>query len=100
MRSFKPSIGCIVLINIQFLYASLLIALAWISWPSSSDFWGFAVISILAALGAIVPTVRALTMMFKLYERERTISEILALGDEPKSSEMASDDDLEKAGMR
>ncbi|MCP4195975.1 MAG: hypothetical protein GY762_02400 [Proteobacteria bacterium] len=100
MKPFQPSLGVIVQINFKLLLATAMIFVAYYSWPTSAKWYGFGLISICAGLAAIGLVIEAVRAMAKLYARDKALENYKAQGGQTKSSEMASSDALDKAGMR
>lgn len=99
MNPSDNSFGTTVQINSKFLFAALCIFIAYISWPTDAKYWGYGFISICMGLASIGLIIDAIKMMVKLYQRKKIIAEYMAQGKKPKSSKMASEDALRKAGM-
>ena len=100
MKPHQSALSTIVKINAKLLSAVILGILAYFSWPADPKWWGLGVVSIasgLAAIGLIIEAVRAMSFLFT---REWVMSEYMAQGDKPKSSDLASDNALKDAGMR
>lgn len=100
MRELPSTFGAAVSINAKFLMACFFGWVAWSLWPTSPEWWGLSVASFLLALGALAHVINALQLMARVYKREKELRAYMALGNDPKSSEVASDADLEEAGMR
>ncbi len=100
MTPYQSSFGTIIQINFKLLLAAAMIFVAYYSWPTSAKWYGFGLISICAGLAAIGLVIEAVRAMTKLYVRDKTLENYKAQGGQTKSSEMASSDALDKAGMR
>ncbi len=100
MKPFRSSQGSIFLINVKLLYAVFLGFASYWCWPSSAKWWGFGIISIFAAAATVGLLIQALRDMIKLHARDKVLDEYMALGNKPKSSEIATNDILDKARMR
>ena len=96
---FKRSKSRIWAINSQLLGTALCAFASWVLWPSSYEWWGFGLLSIIMALGSILGLHGAIKAMSALYERDKMIADYEDLGGAPKSSRMASEDQLRDAGM-
>ena len=86
-------------INVLGLTASLIGATAWSVWPETAEWWGFGVLAILLALGALQLVVQALGTAWRLFEHERAVAVFERHGREARSSQMATLDQLKQAGM-
>ena len=100
MKAFQPSFGIIVQINLKLLWATAMIFVAYFSWPTSAKWYGFGLISICAGAAAIGLVIEAIRAMTKLYVRDKALEKYVAQGGKTKSSEMATSDALDNAGMR
>jgi hypothetical protein len=99
MRELPSTFGSAVSINLKFLMACLFGWAAWYIWPTTPEWYGLGIASILLGLGAVAHVINALQLMGRVYKREKELCAYMALGGEPKSSEMASDAKLKDAGM-
>ena len=99
MTSYQGRTGTALQINLKLLMSALFMFTAWGIWPSSPEWWGFGLISILLVLSAIGMAVKALRAMAKLYARDKALAEYMAQGNRPKTTNLASSDALRKAGM-
>lgn len=101
IKSQLPStLGVTISINTRLLAA---FGLGWLSvsvWPSAVEWWGLGVLSVVSGFAAVLALVQALRTMVQVRNREIAIRRYLAQGPGPQSSEMASSNDLDKAGMR
>ncbi|MGE0279583.1 MAG: hypothetical protein AB7P20_03070 [Rhizobiaceae bacterium] len=91
--------GAVIGINVQFLLAGICGLAAWKLWPTSPEWWGLGVMSVMlgmAAFGGVANAVRAMTT---LYRKDRALAEYLALGGAPKAARLATLDQLRQAGM-
>lgn len=86
-------------INGYFLSASLQAAFAFMVWPTSKEWWAFAFLSFCFALTSLGAVFQALCLIWQLYKREKAFAEFYQKGPAPKSSPMASDQDLKKVGV-
>ena len=100
MKPYQSSLGTIIHINAKLLYATVLAFAAYYSWPSNIKWWGFGFITICAGGAAIGLLVNAIKLAMALYARNRVAEDYLAQGNKPKSSDLASTDELDSAGMR
>ena len=96
---FKSRFSRIWNINGQLLGAATCAFVAWLLWPSSYEWWGFGVLSIIMAFGTVLGLIGAIKSMAALYDRDKMIIDYGTLGAAPKSSRMASEDQLRDAGM-
>jgi len=99
-KPFQSSLGIIIQINFKLLWATAMVFMAYYSWPTSAKWYGFGLISICAGLAAIGLVIEAIRTMAKLHARDKALENYVAQGGKTKSSEMASDDILDNAGMR
>lgn len=99
MSSYQGQTGTVFQINLKFLVSGLFGFIAWWIWPSSPEWWGFGLISILLVLSAVGMAVEAFRSMAKLYARDKVLAEYMAQGNKPKTTNLASSDALRKAGM-
>ena len=99
MTPSDNSSGATAQINSKLLFAAFCVFTAYICWPTNAKYWGYGIISICMGLASIQLVVDAIKTMNKRYKRNKAYAEIMALGEKPKSSKMASEDALRKAGM-
>lgn len=99
MIRFQRSVGAIATINGQLLGGAFYGAASWVTWPSSPEWWGFGIISILSGIAAFGMVIQALRGMTALYLRDRALSQFEAQAKTQKNADMASDDALRKAGV-
>lgn len=96
----KSATGTVIKINVGFLQGLLFGGIAWWMWPDHRFSFGWGLLTIVSALIASAFLIGALLGMIRLYKREKVIAQYMKLGERPKSSTLASDDALKKAGMR
>lgn len=99
MNPRKSSRGTVFKINMYLLGAFSYAVGAWLIWPDSLKWWGFGLMSIALGITAPAMLIKAIMMMFKLYARDKEFSEFEEANRAAEPSELASDDDLRKAGM-
>jgi len=99
MRPFESNFGHIVAINVHSFAAVALGIGAWAIWPDTAKGWGFGVIAIMMAIGALSAAIRAIRTAIQLYGQSRLIAAYQEQGARPKSSHMASMETLRTAGM-
>lgn len=99
MSTFRTPISVIIGINAKLLGASLFGFIAWWSWPTSPQWWGFGIVSICTGLAALLLMIEALIAALKDYRRRQVLAAYEAQGGKPKTSDIATPDDLEEAGM-
>ena len=99
MSTYQGKAGTVLQINLQLLESVLFLFTAWGIWPSSPEWWGFGLISILLVLSAFGMGAEALRSMGKLYARDKIVAEYMAQGNKPKTNNLASSEALRKAGM-
>ncbi len=100
MTPFQGSMGTIVQINLRLFVAVIFAATAYKIWPTDPEWWGLGLISILMSASALGMLAEATGMALKLYQRDKAIADYLAQGGKPKSSVVASSNDLDDAEMR
>ena len=91
--------GFIWRINVNLLAAFGFGWLAWAIWPDTIEWWQFRLLAILIGIGAFATLVGAFKEMIRLYRRDKMIAEFELVGRAPKSSQLADNDALRKAGM-
>lgn len=99
MKPVTSSIGAVFLINAQLLGASLLGITGWLIWPSSPEWWGFGLVSIVLGACAAANTIGALRTILKVYVRERELARLAATSRAPDPSDLADQNTLKNAGM-
>ncbi len=99
MNKRKSHSGTVFKINMNLLGAVTYGAAAYLIWPDSLKWWGFGLLSIMLGLAAPVFLIKAIRLMFKRRDRDAEQDAIEALGNAPKSSQLATDDDLENLGV-
>lgn len=98
-QPFSRRIATAVSINTQFTVAVILGVVAWAIWPETAQWWGLGIMSVMFALASALCLKGAIAGMVRVYEHDRAIAEFAALGPEPKSSQVASRDQMKQAGM-
>lgn len=98
-RAFTGSLGTVAAINGHFLLTFTCGASAWFVWPQTPEWWAFGVLSIFLTAAALSSLVKAVSAILRLHSRERAVAEFQALGQPPKSSQMASRAALVRMGM-
>ena len=99
MRSHDFSSGTTFKINLLMLQAFLSGAIAWVLWPEKLIDWGWGLLSILLWACCIACSFNAIAETYNAYKRDKKIEAMLALGPQPKTSKITTDNDLDKAGM-
>ena len=99
MTLYRTGTAEIVRINVCQLLAFSCGATAWAIWPDRLDWWGFGVVSVLLGFGAFSFLIQALKSMAAVYAKAKALADYRARGGDPKSSRMASNEDLKKSGM-
>ncbi|MEO1222244.1 MAG: hypothetical protein AAFY42_13000 [Pseudomonadota bacterium] len=99
MREFQRSFGMVAAINGHLLMTATGATVAWFSWPSAPEYWGFAFISIAFAGAGFASLVNALRKMGVLYMRDKTLAAYQAKTKAQKNADLASTDTLIKAGV-
>ena len=99
MSDFKTPFNSVLAVNGHFFLAAMQgIAAAW-TWPSSWEWWGLGVLSILLGLSALASAIAALRAMVKIHAREKEIARLAATSRAPEPSDLAGIDALRNAGM-
>ncbi|AXX98089.1 hypothetical protein [Profundibacter amoris] len=93
------SLGAIIKVNGKFLQAFVFGACAWWLWPSSLEWWGLGMISLVLAVAAAGKFFEAIKAMVKLYAREKELARLSATARAPVQSDLANDNVMEDAGM-
>ncbi len=99
MSQEKSSRGIVFKINLYLLGASSYAVGAWLIWPDSLKWWGFGLLSIVLGLSAPVLLTKAIVMMARLHARDKEFAEFEEANPTAEPSELASIDDLKRAGM-
>lgn len=99
MNPRKSSFGIVFKINMHLLGAFTYSVGAWLIWPDNPKWWGFGLLSIALGMAAPALLIKAIKMMFKLYARDKEFAEFEEANRAAEPSELASIDDLKKAGM-
>ena len=81
------------------LAAILCAVIAKAAWPTSPEWWGMGVVSILFGMAALASVAAGIGGMKSLYRRDRELSGYMAQGGAPKSAKLADHERLRKAGM-
>jgi hypothetical protein len=100
MNQVPSRLGATIAINLKSLGAFGTGWASWSLWPQTAEWWGLSVVSIIAGMASATLAVEAIRLMMRVRQREQAIREYLALGGAPKSSDIASGDELDRAGMR
>jgi len=99
MKQPHRNTGAIVGINMRLLTAALSAIMAKAVWPTTPEWWGLAVLSVMFALAAFGSVAAGIGGMVALYRRDRELTDYMAQGGAPKSARLADIDRLRKAGM-
>lgn len=99
IEAFPDRRRAILTINRHCLGAGLLAVIAWTIWPSSPEWWGLGLISIILAMQVPASLVAAARAYLALRQRERAIAAYTAQGAPIKSAAMASKQSMIDAGM-
>ncbi len=99
MKVFRRSLGSVARINGMLLLAAFYAAIAWISWPTHPQWWGFGVISVLSACACLGALIQSLREMTTLYLRDRTLADYESQAKKQKNADLASDETLRQAGV-
>ena len=99
MKPFRTPLRSVVEINFNLLLAAGCGYVAWVIWPQEPEWWGLGVIGTILALAAVGGVMKALRLMMAVHAKDRAIADYLAQGGSPRSSRLATKDDLKDAGM-
>ncbi|MBN9039337.1 MAG: hypothetical protein J0H53_25010 [Rhizobiales bacterium] len=99
MRPHSRNIGAIIGINARLLMSCVCGIGAWAVWPTTPEWWGLGVMSVMLGLGAVGGVADALRAMSDLYQRDKAIADMMAQGGPPKSARLVTREDLKRAGM-
>jgi hypothetical protein len=99
MKPFQSNFRSTAAINVNLLAATGCGFSAWAVWPSSVEWWGFGVVSILLGGAAIAAAVKAGSAMIALRAKDRAVADYLAQGARQKSARLVSDRELEEKGL-
>jgi hypothetical protein len=83
----------------MFLMACLCGVISWTIWPTSIEWWGFGIISIVMGLNTLILTIKAISEIIALYMRDKTIAALMAQGVDAKADDLAGHDHLKSKGM-
>ena len=98
-KAFRRTARPILDINLKLFGAALFGFIAWAIWPSSIEWWGLGLLSIVIAMASFVAAIEAIKAMVRLHGRERAIAEFEAIGAGPKAARLATDETLKEVGM-
>lgn len=96
---FRSSFRSTIDINANLLMASGCGFVAWTIWPQEPEWWGLGAMSIILWVGAVGGLAKAVRLMAAVYGKDRAMADYMAQGGKPKSSRLATADDLNRAGM-
>lgn len=100
MRHIPSTLGATVAINVQLFVAVGCVWAGRAIWPTSAEWWGLGFLSIVLGLAALGAVADALKLMIRVYRHQRAILDYLAQGKPPSDADVASGDQLDRAGMR
>lgn len=95
----KTPFNSVLAINGHFLLAFMTGGIAWLVWPTSPEWWGLGVMSIILGAASFGSTATALRSMAKIYIREKEIARFTANSRAPESSDLADENALRRAGV-
>ena len=95
----KTPFSSIVAINGHMLLAFLTGGIAWLMWPTSPEWWGLGVMSIILGAASFSSTITALRSMLKVFSREKEIARFTSNSRAPEPSDLADSDALKRAGL-
>ncbi len=97
--SLKTPDSSIASVNGHFLVVFLLGASAYWLWPSSPEWWGFGLFSIILGFAALGKMIAAYRAMIKIYGREKELARLAATSRAPDPSDLAYQNALKNAGI-
>lgn len=100
MNPYPSRFGPALAINMNSLLAFGFGWSSWFLWPDTPEWWGLGLLCILNGMAAVSLAGTAVKIMARVYRSDKAIQLYMAQGRAPKSSEMASAGQLERAGMR
>lgn len=95
----RPPLSAVLSINGKFLLAALTGFLAWACWPSSAQWWPFAIFSLVLGITAVGALIQALVLIFKIHSREREIAAMLRRGRPQHGADLVRGRALRRARM-
>jgi hypothetical protein len=95
----KTPFSSVLAINGHFLLAFLTGGIAWLIWPTSPEWWGLGLMSIILGAASFSSAITALRSMTKIYVREKEIARFTANSRAPDPSDLADTNALRKAGL-
>jgi hypothetical protein len=98
-RPSRGKFAAIFHVNLQLLGATACGFTAWAIWPSTPEWWGLGLLSIILSFAALAGIANAAKAMAGLYHRERVIADYMAQGGAPKSARLVTTEQLRQAGM-
>lgn len=104
-HNIQSSAGQIIKINWGLLQSFSFGFLAWVIWPDTllsyelTQSWGWAFLGVVCILVSLASLVGSVQAMVRLYHRDKALARFMEQGSGPKSSALASQDALDRAGM-
>ena len=95
----KTPFRSVLAINGHLLLAFLAGGIAWLIWPTSPEWWGLGLMSMVLGAVSFISTVTAVRSMAKIYYREKEIARFTANSRAPDPSDLADTNALKKAGL-
>jgi hypothetical protein len=99
MSTFKTPFSSTLAINGHLFLGAMQTITAVSIWPSSPEWWGFGLLSVLLGLSAFANLIAALRKMVKVYGREKEIARLAMSSRQPEPSDLAGFDAMKNAGM-
>lgn len=99
MIPVKSRFATVLQINMKLLASAFFGFLAWACWPTTPEWWGLGMFSIIIGGGAVGSLFDAIRLMRQIHNRDQAIAEYRARGGAPQSAEMAGPDKLKDGGM-
>lgn len=99
MKAFKPSNRAVFVINAKLLFGFFFGTISYLIWPTSAEWAGMGLVSMLVAVAAIRLWVEAIIEIFKFHAFEKDQNEFMAQGKQLKTSTLASEEFLTTKGV-
>lgn len=99
MKTHGSDFSRILKLNIKLAYAVFLVWLAYLCWPTSTEWWGFGFITIGAGLSGFVLAIKSLGEVVQMIFRDRTIDGFNKSARQPHDDKLAGRHDMDKRGM-
>lgn len=100
MNPYPSRLGASLAINLKSLLSFAFGWSGWALWPHTAEWWGLGVLCVLNGVSAAWLAGSAFKIMARVHGRDKAIRLYMMQGRAPKTTEIASADQLERAGMR